>query len=122
MQDQMACGAGRNTSVSGIWSLVKIALFSVGRVSVPRIVCGHPSGAVYGTPPSRGFVRQVIPSILVNSTPQCALTENAARPPTGNEYCGETCLPSVPASCAEPQPTSTSPVRLSVRVRRVNML
>ena len=86
MQDQMALGAGRNTRVSGIWSLVKTARFSVRRVSVPRIVCGHPSGDVYGAPPSRALVRHVIPSILANSTPQWALTENVARLPTGNEY------------------------------------
>jgi hypothetical protein len=47
-------GAGRKVNTSGIWSLSKTTRFCDGRERVPRINCGHPSGAVYGAPPSRG--------------------------------------------------------------------
>jgi hypothetical protein len=50
---------------------------------------GQPCGA-FPFPSLCGFVRHVEPSMVSNCTPQWDRRANEARPPTGNESCGET--------------------------------
>jgi hypothetical protein len=119
MQEYVSLRAGWKIRASGIWSLSKTTRFCEGRVRVPGIICGHPSGAVYGAPPSRGFVRQVYPSMVANSTPQWALTVKGAWLPTGKESRGGIWELRLLLASVAPHPMRTTPTAHAARVRRV---
>jgi hypothetical protein len=95
----LACGAGR-------------ARFSDCRVSVPGMASGHPAGGL-PCPSSRGLVRHVLPSMVVNSTPQWANTVNAERAPTDTESCAEGLLAASDSDAAHPVTTTPSSAKLS---------